>query len=124
MRVSHPCMMHALSLTVAGLLTVALTWPSSASTTVPLGAGTACVMMSERDAREMLGLKKRHVLACANPNGTVTRVVLTRKGAVECTDTVQVNGSGEGSVAVGAAGLGYSIGLAVQWFFPGISIPA
>jgi hypothetical protein len=27
-------------------------------------------------------------------------------------------------VAVGAAGLGYLIGLAVQWFFPGISIPA
>ena len=27
-------------------------------------------------------------------------------------------------VAVSAAGLGYLIGLAVQWFFPGISIPA
>jgi hypothetical protein len=28
------------------------------------------------------------------------------------------------AVAVSAAGVGYLIGLAVQWFFPGISIPA
>jgi VIT1/CCC1 family predicted Fe2+/Mn2+ transporter len=27
-------------------------------------------------------------------------------------------------IAVAAAGLGYLIGLVVQWFFPGISIPA
>jgi hypothetical protein len=27
-------------------------------------------------------------------------------------------------VAVGAAGLGYLIGLIVQYFFPGITIPA
>ncbi|HYA27533.1 MAG TPA: hypothetical protein VEI95_01855, partial [Acidobacteriota bacterium] len=27
------------------------------------------------------------------------------------------------SIAVGAAGLGYLIGLVVQYFFPGISIP-
>jgi VIT1/CCC1 family predicted Fe2+/Mn2+ transporter len=26
-------------------------------------------------------------------------------------------------VAVSAAGLGYLIGLIVQWFFPGISVP-
>jgi hypothetical protein len=27
-------------------------------------------------------------------------------------------------VAVGAAGLGYVIGLVVQYFFPGVTIPA
>ncbi len=91
-------MKHAYLRSAAGLLTLVLTSTALASTTVPLGAGTACVMMSERDAKAMLGLKRRHVLACANPNGTVTRVVVTRKGKVECTDTVQVDGGGAGSV--------------------------
>ncbi len=35
-----------------------------------------------------------------------------------------VSGSKFFGVAVSAGGLGYLIGLAVQWFFPGISIPA
>ena len=35
-----------------------------------------------------------------------------------------VSGTKFFGVAVSAAGLGYLIGLAVQWFFPGISIPA
>ena len=35
-----------------------------------------------------------------------------------------VSGSKFFVVAVSAAGLGYLIGLVVQWFFPGISIPA
>jgi hypothetical protein len=28
------------------------------------------------------------------------------------------------AIAVGAAALGYSIGLVVQYFFPGVAIPA
>src|SRR5258706_9488014 len=64
-----------------------------------LGQGTACVLMAEREAKAMLGTRKRHVLACAGPTGTVVRVVISRKGTVECTDAVQVGGDGSTSTA-------------------------
>ena len=38
--------------------------------------------------------------------------------------SVLISGAKFFGVAVSAGGLGYLIGLAVQWFFPGISIPA
>jgi predicted membrane protein (TIGR00267 family) len=38
--------------------------------------------------------------------------------------SILVSGTKFFVVAVSAAGLGYLIGLVVQWFFPGISLPA
>lgn len=73
-----------------------------AAETLPLGSGTACVLMSEREAKATLGVKKRHVLACAGPSGAVVRVVITRKGTVECTDSVQVAADGS-KATLGAA---------------------
>lgn len=72
--------------------------PVLAADTLALGAGTACRMMPERETKAMLGLKKRHVLSCANPDGTVTRVVFTRKGTVDCTDTVHIDAGGASTV--------------------------
>ena len=46
--------------------------------------------MPEAEAKAKLGIKKRHVLACADPTGKVVRVVITRRGLVECSDSVQV----------------------------------
>jgi hypothetical protein len=65
-----------------------------AAEALPLGEGTACVLMSEAEAKAKLGVKKRHVLACADTTGKVVRVVITRKGTVECSDAVQVAGDG------------------------------
>ena len=62
--------------------------------TLPLGDGTACVLISEPEAKAKLGVKKRHVLACADTTGKVVRVVITRKGTVECSDAVQVASDG------------------------------
>jgi hypothetical protein len=70
-----------------------------AAEALPLGAGTACVLMPEAEAKAKLGVKKRHVLACADTTGKVVRVVITRKGVVECSDTVQV--ASDGSTANG-----------------------
>jgi hypothetical protein len=70
-----------------------------AATALPLGPGTACVLMPESEATAKLGVKKRHVLACADVTGKVVRVVITRKGLVECTDTVQVASDGSGANA-------------------------
>ena len=82
-------------LLTAILIACALACPEArAETPVPLGPGTACVMMREAEAKRMLGLRKRHVLACADRHGKVVRVVLTRKGIVECVDAVQVAGDG------------------------------
>ena len=61
---------------------------------LPLGEGTACVLMPEVEAKAKLGVKKRHVLACADTTGKVVRVVITRKGTVECSDQVQVASDG------------------------------
>ncbi len=71
------------------------------ATPLSLGLGTACVLMPEREAKVMLGVKKRHVLACAGPTGSVVRVIITRKGAVECTDAVQVGRDGS-TTGIGA----------------------
>jgi len=68
-----------------------------AAEALPLGAGTACVLMPEAEAKAKLGVKKRHVLACADPTGKVVRVVITRKGLVECSDSVQVASDGSGT---------------------------
>src|SRR5262245_51285492 len=65
-----------------------------AAEALPLGQGTACVLMPEAEAKAKLGVKKRHVLACADPTGKVVRVVITRKGTVECSDAVQVASDG------------------------------
>jgi hypothetical protein len=70
-----------------------------AAEALPLGDGTACVLMPEAEAKAKLGVKKRHVLACADTTGKIVRVVITRKGAVECSDSVQV--AGDGSTANG-----------------------
>ena len=70
-----------------------------AAEALPLGEGTACVLMPEAEAKAKLGVKKRHVLACADPTGKVVRVVITRKGVVECSDAVQV--ASDGSTANG-----------------------
>src|SRR4030095_7690859 len=70
-----------------------------AAEALPLGEGTACVLMPESEAKAKLGVKKRHVLACADPTGKVGRVVITRKGLVECSDSVQVASDGSGSAA-------------------------
>jgi hypothetical protein len=64
-----------------------------------LGQGTACVLMPEREAKAKLGVKKRHVLACADATGKVVRVVITRKGTVECSDAVQVASDGSATNA-------------------------
>jgi hypothetical protein len=64
-----------------------------------LGPGTACVLMPESEAKAKLGVKKRHVLACADTTGKVVRVVITRKGDVECSDAVQVASDGTTSNA-------------------------
>jgi hypothetical protein len=70
-----------------------------AAEALPLGPGTACVLMPEAEAKAKLGVKKRHVLACADTTGQVVRVVITRKGQVECNDTVQVASDGSGENA-------------------------
>jgi len=69
-----------------------------AAETLPLGQGTACVLVSEHDTKLMFGVKKRHVLACADPTGKVTRVLITRHGTVDCVDGVQVGRDGGGTV--------------------------
>jgi hypothetical protein len=85
---------------VAGAIGVLLLTVASvfAAETLPLGAGTACVLVSEHETKAMFGLKKRHVLACADPTGKVVRVVVTRKGTVDCVDGVQVARDGSGTV--------------------------
>jgi hypothetical protein len=80
---------------MASILVMALADAARAAQPLSLGPGTACVLMPEREAKQMLGVKKRHVLACAGPTGRIVRVVLTRKGNVECTDAVQVGPGGE-----------------------------
>src|SRR5262245_33663921 len=70
-----------------------------AAEALPLGQGTACVLMPEAEAKAKLGVKRSHVLACADPTGKVVRVVITRKGVVECSDSVQVATDGSGSAA-------------------------
>ena len=92
--------MSSMAATLLLLMALGAASPVIAADTLALGAGTACRMMPERETREMLGLKKRHVLSCANPDGTVTRVVFTRKGTVDCTDTVRIDADG-GSTVVG-----------------------
>src|SRR5437867_6039701 len=69
------------------VLTVA---PVFSAETLPLGPGTACVLVPEHEAKAMLGVKKRHLLACADSTGKVIRVVLTRRGKLDCIDGVQV----------------------------------
>jgi len=78
----------------AFVVVATLTGSALAAEPLPLGQGTACVLMSEGEAKAKLGVKKRHVLACADPTGKVVRVVITRKGLVECSDTVQVASDG------------------------------
>jgi hypothetical protein len=78
----------------AFVVVATLTGSALAAEPLPLGQGTACVLMPEGEAKAKLGLKKRHVLACADPTGKVVRVVITRKGVVECSDTVQVASDG------------------------------
>ena len=77
-----------------------------AAKALELGPGTACVLMSESEATAKLGVKKRHVLACADPTGNVVRVVITRKGVVECSDSVQVASDGSGSITAPCGAIG------------------
>lgn len=77
---------------VAGLLCLALLAPAAGraeDTPLGLGSGSACVLVPARDVRKRLGLRGQHLIACASPAGTVTRVFLTRAGRVACTDTAR-----------------------------------
>jgi len=87
--------MRQLAILVATLLASGTI--ARAATPLPLGTGTACVLVPERDAKTLLGVKKRHVLACADPSGKVVRVLITRRGTVDCVDGVQVGPNGKGS---------------------------
>jgi len=83
--------------TVVGILGLLAT-PPFAAETLPLGQGTACVLVPEHDTAAMFGVRKRHVLACADPTGKVVRVLITRHGKVDCVDDVQVGRDGGGTV--------------------------
>ena len=84
---------------LAFVVTVMLGDRAIAAEALPLGPGTACVLMPEAEAKAKLGVKKRHVLACADPTGKVVRVVITRKGLVECSDSVEMASDGSRSTA-------------------------
>jgi len=76
----------------------------------------------------LLHLALLATLVQQEPKGTGT-IVLRAARVIDGTGAAPIqNGvvvvTDDRIVAVGAAGLGYLIGLAVQWFFPGISVPA
>lgn len=87
------------------LLGLPLAGNVGATTPLPLGTGTACVMMSEAETRAQLGVKRRHAIVCADPSGMVTRVLVGRKGTVTCSDTVRVRASGRDMVGAPCAGI-------------------
>ncbi len=91
--------MRIMSLVSAFVVVAIAVGRALAAEPLPLGQGTACVLMPEAEAKAKLGVKKRHVLACADPTGKVVRVVITRKGVVECSDSVQIASDGSGSTA-------------------------
>jgi hypothetical protein len=91
--------MRIMSLVSAFVVVAIAVGRALAAEPLPLGQGTACVLMPEAEAKAKLGVKKRHVLACADPTGKVVRVVITRKGLVECSDSVQIASDGSGSTA-------------------------
>jgi hypothetical protein len=68
---------------------------ASAEVALPLGAGTACALLQQGEVHKQLGVRGRHVLACASPSGAVVRVFVTASGQVACLDHEQVGADGQ-----------------------------
>src|SRR5258706_16200595 len=67
---------------------------AAAAEPVPLGPSTACTLTSQAEARQTLGVRRQHVLTCASPTGTLTRVYVTRSGRAACSEQLQVTADG------------------------------
>ena len=107
---------------------LALAGIAVAGQALSLGAGTACTLASQREARKTLGVRGKHVLACASPAGTLARVYITRAGRVACVEQLQVardgrmtpigascRGVATGETASKAQDIGEPINLSGNW---------
>lgn len=110
-------------------LVLALAGIAAGGQALPLGRGTACTLTSQREVQRMLGVRGKHVLACADPDGTLVRVYVSRAGRVACTERLQVAGDGRmtpigascggqatGKAAPKAQDIGEPVNLSGDWF--------
>lgn len=121
----HRCQTLVTATTIAALL--ALARIACAGQVLPLGPNTACTLAAQPEARKTFGVRRQHVLTCAGPDGTLTRVYMTRTGRVACSERLQVAADGhlvpiDGSCgarvadsATKAQDLGEPVNLSGQW---------